>query len=320
MTVEFDRVKKAPSDRHATERAILFLVVCLTSIGSAGAQEPHGLKRLTEDRAQDGFPQWSPDGKHIVFSRYGGEAASEKNGLWLVSPEGGEPHQLTFVIGEHPDWSPDGRYIVFDGDFGNSIQLVTASGGTPIRIVPESIPVFRGGQPKWSPDGSRIAFKEGPNLWVLEVATGRFKKVYSEEGKLPIPTCWSGDGEEIYVFMREAESRNSSIWAISTTGQSHRKLTPEEEGVYRYADLSPDGTLLAVVWCEGRRRCDLWVMSSAGGNRIQITSHPSLDEGPAWSPDGTRIAFVSTRSGNFDIWTLEIDVEQVRRELEGLDQ
>jgi Tol biopolymer transport system component len=52
-----------------------------------------------------------------------------------VSPDGREPHQLTAVIGEHPDWSPDGRYIVFDGDFGKSIQLVSASGGTPIRIV-----------------------------------------------------------------------------------------------------------------------------------------------------------------------------------------
>jgi TolB protein len=237
----------------------------------------------------------------------------------LVSPNEGEPHQLTSYIGEHPDWSPDGRYIAFDGDFGNSIQLVSASGGTPIRIVPESIPVLRGGQPKWSPDGSRIAFKEGPNLWVLDVSTGRFDRVFSEQGKIPIPTCWSPDGDEIYVYLRDAENPDASIWAVSVTGEGRRQLTFEGEEVPRYADLSPDGSLLAVVWCEGRA-CDLWVMPSAGGNRVQITSHPDYDDGPSWSPDGKRIAFISTRSGNFDIWTVEVDVESLRRELATLEQ
>jgi Tol biopolymer transport system component len=298
----------------ATKCAVMFIVCCLISFVDVAAQEKYPVRQITDDTAQDGFPRWSPDGTYILFSRYGGDAAPEKTGLWLVSPDGGEPRQLTTVIGEHPDWSPDGRYIVFDGDFGNSIQLVSASGGTPIRIVPESIPVSRGGQPKWSPDGSRIAFKEGSNLWVLDVATGRFDKVLSEQGKIPLPACWSNDGKEIYVYLREAESQNSSIWAVSAVGQGKRQLTSEKESVYRYADLSPDGSLLCVVWCEGRN-CDLWVMSSAGGKRVQITSDPGYDDGPSWSPDGTKIAFVSTRSGNFDIWTVGVDAEQLRREL-----
>ena len=298
---------------------IAVIIACLTATAEALPQEPLGLQRLTQDPAQDGFPHWSPDGETLVFSRYGGDEEPAKNGLWLISPDGGEPRRLTHVLGEHPHWSPDGHYIAFDGDFGNTIQLVAASGGTPIRIVPESIPVSRGGQPKWSPDGSRIAFKEGPNLWILDLPTGRMEKIFSEEGKLPIPTLWSKDGEEIYVFMRESESRNSSIWAISVNGESLRKLTPEEEGTYRYADLSPDGTLLAVVWCEGRA-CDVWVMSAGGGKRVPITTHPDYDDGPAWSPDGTSIAFVSTRSGNFDIWTVGIDLERVRSQLAQLNQ
>jgi Tol biopolymer transport system component len=306
--------------KTGTTCAALLVIAWLALPVDAGAQEPQGLKQLTSDPAQDGFPQWSPDGESIVFSRYGGDEAPGRNGLYLVSPDGGEPQRLTTLLGEHPHWSPDGHYIAFDGDFGNRIQLVAASGGTPVRIVPESIPVLHGGQPKWSPDGSRIAFKGGPNLWVLDLATGSFDTVFSEPGKVAIPTCWSLDGKEIYVTMREADSPNSSIWAISTIGPGKRKLTPEKEGVYRYADLSPDGSLLAVVWCEDRRDCDVWVMSSKGGNRVQITSHPEYDDGPAWSPDGTRIAFVSTRSGNFDIWTVEVDVDRVRHELTNPDQ
>lgn len=306
--------------KTGTSCAAMLVIFCLVSLSDAKAQEEHGLRQLTDDPAQDGFPSWAPDGRYIVFSRYAGEEAPERTGLYMVSPDGGEPLRLTTVIGEHPDWSPDGRYVAFDGDFGNSIQLVSSSGGVPIRIVPESIPVFRGGQPRWSPDGSRIAFKEGPNLWVLDLSTGRFDKVFTDPDRLPIANDWSPDGKEIYVSLREGnENRFWSIWAISATGQGQRKLTLEKESSYRYADLSPDGTLLAVVWCEDRD-CNLWVMSAAGGHRVQITSHPSYDDGPAWSPDGTKIAFVSTRSGNFDIWTIDVDVERVRNELTNLNQ
>jgi len=128
--------------------AVMLVIVSLISFSVAEAQEEPGLRRLTEDPAQDGFPCWSPDGSTIVFSRYGGDEAPEKNGMWVVSPGGGEPRPLTRFLGEHPEWSPDGHYIAFDGDFGNVIQIVSASGGTPIRIVPESIPVLRGGQPE----------------------------------------------------------------------------------------------------------------------------------------------------------------------------
>jgi TolB protein len=279
------------------------------------AQEPYRVTQLTDDPAQDGFPSWSPDGASLVFSRYGGDEAPEKTGLWVISPGGGEPRQLTTVIGEHPDWSPDGRYIVFDGDFGGSIQLVSASGGTPVRIVPESVPVARGGQPKWSPQSSRIVFKEGPSLWLLDLPTGRIECLLRMEGRRVLPACWAHDGEDIYFAVREAEGPNAALWAVSPGGENLRQVTPEKEGVYRYADLSPDGSLLAVVWCEGRV-CNLWAMSRAGGKRVRITSHPGYDDGPAWSPEGDRIAFVSTRSGHFDIWMVDVDVERVRRELE----
>jgi len=295
----------------------LFIVLSGTAIQTY-AQEQLRLTQLTDNPAQDGFPSWSPDGQTIVFSRYDRDEAPEKTGLWLLKPDSGESYQLTTFIAEHPDWSSDGNYIAFDGDYGDSIKLIAATGGTPIRIVPESIPVSRGGQPTWSPDGSRIAFKEGSNLWMLEVSTGRFDSFFAA-GKLPIPTCWSHDGEELYLYMRDAETSTASIVAISISEPGERVVTPEEGAVYRYADLSPDDTLLVVTRCEGRN-CDLYVMQAAGGKQIQITSHPEYDDAPAWSPDGSKIAFVSTRSGSFDIWQVEVDPEQLKQELDLLNQ
>ncbi len=305
--------------KSAGGSAAILVILCLVSSADIGAQEKYPLKQLTDDPAQDGFPSWSPDGKTIAFSRYGGDQAPEKTGLWLVSPLGGTATQLTGFLAEHPSWSPDGRYIAFDADSGNSIKLISASGGTPIRIVPESIPVFRGGNPNWSPDASRIAFREGSNLWVLEVSTGRFTNVFSEAGMHPLPTCWSRDGSSIYVCLRAAQATQSTICAVSSTGEGKRQLVFDREGVYRYADLSPDGSVLAVVSCEGRN-CDLWVVPSAGGKRIQITSDPGYDDTPRWSPDGRTIAFTSTRSGNFDVWTVELNIDEVRKELGLLDR
>lgn len=293
----------------------LFVLVCPSG---PLAQEPYPVRQLTDDPAQDGFPCWSPDGQSIVFSRYGAEEAPEKTGLWMMSSDGSGLRRLTTVIGEHPDWSPDGQYIAFDGDYGNSIQLVAASGGQPIRIVPESIPVSLGGQPKWSPDGSLIAFKEESNLWLLEVSTGKLDRVLSTPGKKPIPTCWSNDGSEIYLFLFETDSPTAAVAAVSRTGEGLRQVAREEGIKYRYSALSPDGTLLAVVRCEGRD-CNILVTSPGGRGRVQVTAHPGYDDGPCWSPDGTKLAFVSTRSGHFDIWVVEVDPERLRHELSSLD-
>lgn len=52
---------------------------------------------------------------------------------------------------------------------------------------------------------------------------------------------------------------------------------------------------------------DIYLMTSDGSAFVNITDHPDGDTDPAWSPDGSRIAFVSTRSGNADLWVMDVD-------------
>ena len=52
-------------------------------------------------------------------------------------------------------------------------------------------------------------------------------------------------------------------------------------------------------------------MNADGSNRVNLTNHPAADRGPAWSRDGTRIAFYSNRDGRFDIYVMNADGSNV---------
>ena len=72
--------------------------------------------------------------------------------------------------------------------------------------------------------------------------------------------------------------------------------------------LSPDGR--EIVFSSGG---DLWTVAAAGGDARLLVSHPATESRPLWSPDGMRLAFVSTRSGNGDIYVLTLATGALRR-------
>ena len=67
----------------------------------------------------------------------------------------------------------------------------------------------------------------------------------------------------------------------------------------RYARISPDGTKIAFCY-----KGDIYVVSSTGGQAVQLTSQSSYETQPVWSPDGTKLAFASDRKGNFDVFVM----------------
>src|SRR5215468_387252 len=72
--------------------------------------------------------------------------------------------------------------------------------------------------------------------------------------------------------------------------------------------LSPDGSEIAFV-----SGGDIWTVPSAGGDAHLLVSNPATESRPLYSPDDSRLAFVSTRTGNGDIYVLTLGTGELRR-------
>ena len=90
------------------------------------------------------------------------------------------------------------------------------------------------------------------------------------------------------------------LWAVSASAENVSWL--------RYPSISPDGKNVVFSF-----KGDLYLVDSKGGEAKQLTTNPSYDYSPVWSPDGKTIAFASDRHGNFDIYTITPDGGVPRR-------
>ena len=303
--------------------ACVFIVLCIVSI-NLDAQDLFPARQLTTDPAQEGFPTWSPNGDSLIYQHTDRYDTIGRNGLWKMALDGSGATQVFAGIAEHPKWSPDGKLVVYDADTGQNINMIPAAGGEPIVFLPDTIGIIHGGLPHWSPDASTIAFVEGSSttLCIYEMGSGQVSGIFQKEGLVPLPGGWTTDGEQILIALMEMPSRKSSIWTIPVDGNAPTQITGHCVNFYRHLALSPDGSLLVYACLEGRY-LGLYIMpvggdGSAGENASLplAVSSDAHNEGPIWSPDGTKIAFISTRAGNADIWVMDLDLDKLIKKLE----
>src|SRR5712671_7139247 len=84
--------------------------------------------------------------------------------------------------------------------------------------------------------------------------------------------------------------------------------SPKVQPYFTEPAMSPDGSEIAFV-----SGGDIWTVAATGGDAHLLVSHPATESRPLYSPDGRRLAFGSTRTGNGDIYVLTIDTGDLKR-------
>jgi Tol biopolymer transport system component len=274
-----------------------------------------------------GSLDWSPDGSEIVYSMQGS--------LWRQHVHETRAVELTSGAGydHQPDWSPDGRHIVYTSYQNDAMELWVLD----LRSG-ASAPLTRDGavnvEPRFSPDGSRLAFVSTmeKGRWHVYVAPfsggvlGRPERLtpdrrsalpryyYSDYDHYLSPS-WSPDGREIvFVSNRGRIHGTGGFWRMRAQPNAEAREIHYEETTWKARpDLSPDGRRLVYSSYLGRQWHQLWLLPAEGGDAFPLTYGEFDATSARWSPDGSRIAYISNEEGNTSLWILEIPGGRRRR-------
>jgi len=166
-------------------------------------------------------------------------------------------------------------------------------------------------QPRFSPDGKRIAFRsrqsQKPGLYAVNIqGSNEVSITTSDEAGFP---AWSPDGKRIAYVIYDVEQNSWRIWITSADGQGEAMQL-----VSGWApDWGPKGNLAYTGCNEGGGHCGIrFTTDEHLASPILITADPR-DIGLAWSPDGTKIAYMSDHDGNWEIYTVGVPFPEVKR-------
>jgi len=289
---------------------------------------------LTDNNFDDMGPTWSPDGMQIVFESDRDDPHPRScfpncnYNLYVMEVDGSNQRRLTDLPGAewHADWSPDGKSLVFTaGDIGygsQGIYIVSLDNGDPQPLLVDE---FNNDAPDWSPDGKEIAFSSNRDgnldIFIMNADGGGIHKVV-DTGMNDYFPDWSPDGRQIAFFAVDWPATRQDIFTMNADGSNLLNLTNTPRIVDEDPKWSPDGS--KILFQSNRDgNFEIYVMNSDGSQPQNLTRDLGRDYVPDWrTPEITpgmaaspssKIAFVSVRDGNGEIYVMDSDGSNPQR-------
>ena len=279
------------------EPAKLALYSTLQTIGSD--PNARGSMVVLTERSHIEAPNWTRDGKSLIFTRDGR--------LWTIPVEGGEAKAIDMAdisgcTGSH-GLSPDGKWLAVTcmkgPQPGPRIYIVPSSGGTPRMLSENPNSWFH----SWSPDGKTIAFvrpaEKSLNVCVIPVDGGSETALTTGSGTNDDPD-YSPDGQ--YIYFNSDRSGSMEIWRMRADGSRPEQMT--FDGLQNWtAHPSPDDeSILILSYGKGvtghlaNKDVTLRILNARDKkvrDLVRIVGGSGTDNVPNWAPDGKHFAFVS---------------------------